>query len=158
WNFGVQRQLPFHTVLEASYVGNINRHLLELVNINMPTWGSMWDAANVDPTYTGANATDGTHTLPANFYRPMKGLDRWNLPEWGGTANYTPLQVTANRRMSKNLMFSVAYTFSKALGSADSIYYASAIPGQVRSSNYGRLSYDRTNSLVLHYTYNLPHP
>src|SRR5262249_53463616 len=47
WNFGVQRQLPFHTVLEASYVGNINRHLLELVNINMPAWGTMWDAANV---------------------------------------------------------------------------------------------------------------
>jgi len=64
--------------------------------------------------------------------------------------------VTANRRMSRKLTFTAAYTFSKALGTADSIYNASAIPGQVRSTNYGRLAYDRPQSLVLSYTYTLP--
>jgi hypothetical protein len=66
------------------------------------------------------------------------------------------LQVSANRRMSRKMTFGVAYTFGKALGTADSIYNASAIPGQVRSANYGRLAYDRTHSLVVNYTYTFP--
>jgi hypothetical protein len=81
-----------------------------------------------------------------------------NYPTWGGTANYNSLQVTATRRMAKNLTFQLAYTFSKALGTADSIYNSGAIPGQVRQTNYGRLAYDKTHVLVVYYSYNLPKP
>ena len=58
--------------------------------------------------------------------------------------------------MSRKLTFQLAYTFSKALGTADSIYNASAVPGQVRQTNYGRLSYDRTHVLVVNYSYSFP--
>jgi hypothetical protein len=101
---------------------------------------------------------DSTTTVNTNLFRPYLGIDRWNLPEWGGTANYNALQVKAERRMSKSLTFTMAYTFSKALGTADSVFNASAIPGEVRQANYGRLSYDRTNILVFSYSYWLPKP
>jgi hypothetical protein len=156
YNLSVQRELPYKIVAEASYVGNLNRHLDELVNQNMPAWGSMWLPQNQDPSFTGVNTLDGTHALPANFYRPMIGIDRLNYPTWGGTANYNSLQVTANRRAGRNLTLQLAYTFSKALGTADQIYNASAIPGEVRQANYGRLSYDKTHSLVVYYTYSFP--
>lgn len=154
WNATVQRELPFHIVMDLAYVGNINRHLYELVNINATAFGSQWLPQNQDPTATPPSL-DGTKALTANFYRPYIGIDRLNYGEWGGTANYNSLQSTVTRRM-KGLTFTGAYTFSKALGTADSIYNAGAIPGQVRSANYGRLAYDRTHSLVFSYTYSLP--
>jgi len=36
-------------MVEASYVGNLNRHLDELIDINMPAWGAMWLPQNQDP-------------------------------------------------------------------------------------------------------------
>jgi hypothetical protein len=156
FNLSVQRELPFKIMTEASYVGNMNRHLYELININTPARGAMWLPQNQDPSYTGANNLDGTHALPANFYRPLQGLSSMNYGTWGGTGNYNSLQVTAARRSGRHLTFQLAYTFSKALGTADSIYNASAIPGQVRQTNYGRLAYDRTHILVVNYTYTAP--
>jgi len=58
--------------------------------------------------------------------------------------------------MSSNLTFQLAYTFSKALGTADSIYNNSAIPGEIRQANYGRLAYDKTHILVVQYFLYLP--
>jgi Carboxypeptidase regulatory-like domain len=157
WNFTVERELPFQTVLSAAYVGNVNRHLMQLVNVNDPGWGSAWAPANQDPTANGGvGKNDGTTTISTNFFRPFVGIDRWNLMEWGGSANYNSLQMTATHRMTRKLTFTAAYTFSKALGTADSIYNAGAIPGLNRQGNYGRLSYDRTQSLVASYTYWLP--
>ena len=156
YNFSIQRELRLKILTEASYVGNLNRHLDELINQNMPAWGAMWQPQNQDPSFTGVNNLDGTHALPANFYRPMVGIDRLNYPTWGGTGNYNSLQVTANRRLARDLTFQLAYTFSKALGTADQIYNASAIPGEVRQANYGRLAYDKTHSLVVFYTYSFP--
>jgi hypothetical protein len=155
YNLTIQRELPFHVVADIAYVGNLNRHLLQLVDINAPAWGSSWLPQNQDPT-VATPKYDGTTSILTNFFRPYVGVDRLNLPEWGGTANYNALQATANRRLSRSLVFTAAYTFSKALGTADSIYNASAIPGEVRSANYGRLSYDRSQRLVLSYTYTLP--
>jgi hypothetical protein len=157
YNLSVQRELPFKIVAEASYVGNLSRHLFELINVNLAPFGSMWLPQNQDPSYTGVNTLDGTHALPVNFYRPMQGVGALNLGTWGGSANYNSLQVTARRR-ARNLTFQLAYTFSKALGTADSIYNAVAIPGMVREANYGRLAYDHNEQLVVQYTYTFPKP
>jgi len=60
--------------------------------------------------------------------------------------------------MTNNLTFQAAYTFSKAMGTADSIYNSSAIPGEIRQANYGRLAYDKTHILAVQYTYTFPKP
>ena len=148
--------MPFHTVVEAAYVANINRHLDNTQNINSVPFGSAWLPQNQDPSVTPK--FDGTTTVNTNLYRPYPSLDRYQLAEWGGTANYNSLQFTANRRMARNLTFGVSYSFSKALGTADQIYNSGDIPGNVRAANYGRLAYDRTNSMVISYTYTLPRP
>jgi hypothetical protein len=155
YNLSVQRELPYGIVTEASYVGNLDRHQFELINVNMTPWGSTWLPQNQDPSYTGVNILDGSHALPANFLRPDQGVSAVNLGTWGGSANYNALQVTAKRR-ARNLTFQLAYTFSKALGTADSIYNAVAIPGEVRQANYGRLAYDDNQVLVVQYTYTFP--
>jgi hypothetical protein len=78
------------------------------------------------------------------------------MTQWTGNSNYNALQVSANRRFTRGLQFGLAYTFSRALGVAsgdgDSLspYFSS------RSRNYGPLSLDRTNVLVINYMYDLP--
>jgi hypothetical protein len=152
YNLTVEREVPYHILVSAAYVGQITRHLIELVDINSPAFGSAWLPQNQNPSQTPAY--NGTTTVLTNLFRPYIGVANYNLAEWGGTSNYNSLQLTANRRMSQNLTFGVAYTFSKVLGTADSIYNSSANANQnIRATNYGRLSYDVTNNLVINYSY-----
>ncbi len=157
YNLTVEREIPYHILVTGGVCGQITRHLIELVDINSPAFGSAWLPQNQNPTQTPAD--NGTTTVLTNLFRPFIGVGNYNLAEWGGTSNYNSLQITANRRMSQNLTFGVAYTFSKILGTADSIYNSSANANQnIRETNYGRLSYDVTHNLVINYSYWAPSP
>jgi hypothetical protein len=57
--------------------------------------------------------------------------------------------------VAHGLQFGASYTFSKVLGSA-STYGASLNPFDIRHTNYGKLSYDFTNVMVINYIYQLP--
>ena len=72
------------------------------------------------------------------------------------SSNYNSLQVAANRRMSRGLMFGVAYTWSKALGigSGDKDKVTSYF--SPRSRDYGPLSFNRPHVFVANYSYDLP--
>jgi hypothetical protein len=153
YNVTVQRTLPFSVVLDAGYVGTIDRHLPLTVPVNEPGFGSAWLPQNQDPTMVAKN--DGTTTLPINFYRPYVGIGAIAMTNFGGTSNYNGLQISANHRMVKGLQFGASYTFSKVLGSASS-YSAALSPFDIRHTNYGRLGYDFTNVMVINYIYQLP--
>jgi hypothetical protein len=98
---------------------------------------------------------DGTTTLPINFYRPYTGIGAISMTNFGGTSNYNGLQLSANHRMSRGFQFGASYTFSKVLGAASS-YGAALNPFDLRHTNYGKLSYDYTNVMVINYIYQLP--
>ncbi|MFB3778456.1 MAG: carboxypeptidase regulatory-like domain-containing protein [Bryobacteraceae bacterium] len=162
YSLGVQKQLPFSFLLDVSYVGSLSRHLPYQLPWNTPPWGSAWLPQYQDPT-VAAPKYDGTTTLPVNFTRPYIGyggegtflLGGGYTSIFGGCANYNSLQISANRRMSRTLLLGVAYTWSKALGTADSLSTA-AHPTDTRKADYGPLSYDRTQILNVNYTLNLP--
>lgn len=93
WNFGVERELPSNTVLDANYVGSVGRHL---------DWGPV---TNVAPPGPGAVA-------PRQAYPYM-------LPQWFdqsvGNSRYNSLQVSLNKRSTNGLAFQVSYTLSKSI-------------------------------------------
>jgi hypothetical protein len=64
--------------------------------------------------------------------------------------------VAVNRRFRGGLQYGLAYTFSKALGVAESDYAVVSPYFPTRGRNYGLLSYDRTHALVLNFLYELP--
>jgi hypothetical protein len=170
YNFsaGLQRQLPSQILLDVSYVGTQSRHLLEPTPFNALSYGSAWLPENQDPALGRPVTTDGTTTLPANLYRPIPGYagglsspvfqSLIGMFSFGGSANYNALQVSANRRAGRGLQFGTTYTWSKALGTADTTCGFASCGHLIntRKINYGPLGLDRTQGLTFNYIYDIP--
>jgi hypothetical protein len=167
YSAGIQRELPFKVLLDASFVGSQSRHLVMLVPFNDLPFGSAWLPQNQDPTL-GAPKFDGTTTLPANLYRPYIGYVGPNtssfsnygyMNNFGGSSNYNALQIAVNHRTGKGLNVGMQYSWSKALGTASCTFGAGPCgitPGDLRAVDYGPLSFDRTQQLTFNYVYDIP--
>ena len=151
FSFGVQRQVGFGTVVDASYVGSLGRSLLYQYNLNPIPMYSRFDPAYKD-------TTTASSPLPDNFLRPYAGLGDINLRGFGAPSNYHSFQLAANRRMSDVLQYGLAYTFSKNLGvvAADFDNVSPYFPYMDR--NYGLLNFDQTHAMVINYAWTLPDP
>jgi len=136
-------------VIDASYVGSLSRHLFLRTNLNPIAMYSRFDPGNQDPTQPG-------RALPDNFFRPYAGYGDILQYQNSATSNYNSLQVAINRRYQSGLQFGVAYTYSKALGTASGDGTIVSLYFNVRGRDYGPLSFDRTQTLVFHYAYDLP--
>jgi len=142
-NLTIQRDIGFGTVVDFGYVGNFDRHAWEALDLN-----------NI-PKYAFGN--------PANLFlgRPINSnLLRTAYPGMGtvriysssrADLNYHAMQMSAKRRLSHGLQFGLSYTLQKALGTMSWDPYNKA-----REFYYGPLSNDRTHSLSINYSYNLP--
>ena len=104
FSFGIQRQLPWKLFAEATYVGTLSRHLLDEPDINQPSFDVLASVPS---------------TTSINTIRPYVGYSTIQQFESRATSNYNSLQLHATRRAGR-LMFTAAYTFSKALGTASS--------------------------------------
>jgi hypothetical protein len=148
FSLGVQHQI-WGTVIDVSYVGALSRHLFLRRNLNAIAMYARFDPNNRDPTQPSS-------PLPDNFFRPYQGYGDLNTYEFAGNSNYNSLQVAVNRRYRSGLQFGIAYTFSKALGVASGDGDVMSPYFDSRQRNYGPLSFDRSQTLVLNYMYDLP--
>jgi hypothetical protein len=100
WNVTLQHQLTPSTLLSAAYVGTEGTHLLAQNDINQPV--------------PGATAIASRRPFPT--FQSIVDSDTID------TSSYNALQVSAERRLARNLSFQLSYTWSHALD------YASANP------------------------------
>ena len=176
-SLSIQRNIGFGTVIDVAYVGTFGHHLLQETNLNTVPYFTTFQARAQDPSlYTTTNGVvpavepglpaayskagfnfSGSKALPANFLAPYVGWGSINDYAFFGSSNYNALQVSARRRISKNLTFNAAYTWSKAFGTA-SADFGLDNPYNTRAYNYGLETYDRTHLLSVNYVYNLPKP
>ncbi|HYL72760.1 MAG TPA: TonB-dependent receptor [Bryobacteraceae bacterium] len=156
FNFGIQREIGWGTVVDVAYVASLGRHLGENVQINTVPFGAQFLPQNQNPQ---------TNTpLNDNYFRPYPGYGTIPQQIFEGNSSYHSLQVTANRRFAKSLEFGVAFTHSKAMDYAegDSTTSASGTTNTVPTylnrvfRNYGLGVYDRPNVLTFHFLYDLP--
>ncbi|MCL5744796.1 MAG: carboxypeptidase regulatory-like domain-containing protein, partial [Acidobacteria bacterium] len=149
FSFGVQQRVWFGTVLDASYVGSLGRHLMWQKNLNSIPFGSLFDPANADPTNPKV-------ALSEAFLRPVTGYGDITMREWASSSNYHSLQLTANRRFSRGVQFGLSWTWSKALAynSSDTDPVSTFVP--VRVWNYGMPNFDRTHILKINWLWSLP--
>jgi len=109
WSFGVQRQLPWDSVPDVSYVGSKGRHIDNTVELNNP-----------DPGLSSLPTTP-QHRRPYQFITdglggPVRPISRIRWLDSGGNSWYQGLQVNYQKRLSKGLLANLAYAFSKAEG------------------------------------------
>jgi hypothetical protein len=148
YSAGIQQQLPSDIVLDVSYVGNISRHTWINQDINPIPVGARFNPANRDATTGGV--------LPDDFFRDYPGYTDVTAQLYGGTANYNSLQVKADRKFLNGLQIGAAYTWSRSLGVVSGDGEAVSSYLNAREYNYGPTAYDRTQSLVFNYWYDLP--
>jgi len=136
FNFMIQRDLGWATVLDVAYVGALGRQLPYTYNINAARAGG---DINGIPFNVAAY---GNRTAP--IYE--RGT--------GSNSNYNAFQMNLTKRFSKNLSMTMAYTFSKSLDRGSGL-----TPFQdnvnVRN-NYGLSDFDRTNVLTISHVWQLP--
>lgn len=172
-SLSVQRNLGFGTVIDVAWVSTQSRHLWQTRNVNATPFGFLFTRAAQDPTFFAGGVVpasdpsipqayrdaglsfDGSKALPANLIRPFPGYDTIQQREFVGSSNYQSLQVSVNRRFSRGFTFSLAYTFSKAMGTGDNDNNFTN-PYNTRLYDYRVLNFDRTHIFVASYVYDLP--
>ncbi len=143
-SFGIQQNVGFDTIVDASYVGTFRRHRLQTRQMNPIPMFSQYDPQYMDPwsPYSPKRAISDVNL------RPLKGLDAVTNGYFEGSTNYHSLQVTVRRAMRNGLSYGLAYTWSKTLSASPSPYW----PDKYR--NYGASGIPHI--LTLNYIYELP--
>jgi Carboxypeptidase regulatory-like domain/TonB-dependent Receptor Plug Domain len=147
FSFGVQTMIR-DTSVDVSYVGGLSRHLWINRNLNVIPMGARFVPGNIDTT-TGS-------PLPDNYLRPYLGWGDITSQEYAGTSNYNSLQMKLERRTRRGLQYGLAYTLSKALGVESTEYDAVSGYFPARNWSYGPISMNRSQALVLNYSYDVP--
>ncbi len=136
WNFAVQRALPAHFTIDMAYVGNHGVHTVTQYNLNAATVLGLGNAGL--PEY-GFNKRTASTTLLFGGFSSM----------------YNGLQVKIDRKFSTGLLMTTAYTWAKGMNyqtgdDGGLLYYINL------RRNYARADFDRTQTFVQSYIYDLP--
>src|SRR5262249_40991919 len=99
WNFTVERELFWKTVLSVAYVGSRGLSGWEVYDINQPAAGAI-------------QASPG---VAVNALRPYKGFAAIQEEESASSSRYNSLQISWAKRFSQGSTFSFAYTLSKSM-------------------------------------------
>jgi len=149
WNFTIDQDIGWKTILEAGYVGNTARHLYIENQIGAIPLGALF-APGTTALLPGASAC-ASGGCSFRYYQPFGSLD---ILHHVSTSNYNSLQVSARRNVTHGLTLLASYTYSKTLG------YSGAFNGTVdpfnSRLNYGLQGYDRPQLFNISYIYQLP--
>ena len=139
WSAGVQREIPFGLIVDATYVGRRGLYLQRERNINQLPLGVLPANPNVNIA----------------ALRPYKGYGVIRISENAGKSIYNSLQLSAERRYQNGLRVNVAYTLGKSEDNGsdkrnvlwntydDTIYW-------------GPSNFDRRHVVSISYIYDLP--
>ncbi len=147
WNVTVEQEFPSVGVLTLAYAGRRGIHLEEIVNVNQLQVGTRAD-------YGDASNPNPNLAINPDALRPYKGFSNINTATNGGSSNYNAFQANLRRRLTKGLLFGVAYTWAKSLdfGSSNGTNLPNAFD---RSINYGPSDFDLRHVFVANFVYNI---
>lgn len=121
-NFGVQRQFTRNLAVSINYVGTFNRKLPLYIDENAPIYDTSNPSINTTGNVNCRRPYDalpfGTGTKCANPAPGSKYMSNGYVIEDGQTANYHGLQVSVEKRMSRNFSVHGFYIWSQSLASA----------------------------------------
>jgi len=153
--FGVQQELGPATVIEVNGVGTLGRHLFWAEDPNRVVGGRQATNPKINPGTKGLlNPCTGTYVFKTPYINPCFAIMRtW---ETSVNSSYWSLQASLNRKFSKGLAFTTAYTWSHnldyrstwhALTSGGSATDVNAIGEAGYSEDPNHLNLEKGNSL-----------
>src|SRR5882724_7239479 len=139
WNFTVEREMFWKSILSVGYVGRRGLHLQRESDINQPT--------------TAVRAANPLVNL--NALRPYLGFGSIRQTDNVASSRYNSLQLAWNRRFTDGLMFGVSYTLSKSMD--DGSNQRDVVPDTYDTSMlWGPSEFDARHIVVINYLYELP--
>jgi len=169
----VQHQIKSNLIASAAYVGSVGRHEETFQggydrNFPLPVTAPSVAASgcfapkqtpsasyNFDPCINSGISSE-------NYTRPYQGYAAMDDEYDEGSSNYNALQTSATYR-SGPTQFSVAYTYSKALGTIGAHGTGGGTSQGTAAQNmynfhaeYGPPDYDFTNDITATWVYNIP--
>ena len=146
YNFTIQHQLQENLMIEIAYIGNGGRKLAYIAERN--------------PAIYGPGAT----TRDTNARRPHQGFASIGELQTAANSNYNGLQIELNRRFSRGLTFTIAYTYSKSIDEVltSSAFAVATQPNgpqnpKDRRADRGNGEYDLRQRWVSSFLYELPY-
>ena len=166
YNFTVDRQLPFGSMLEVAYVGNQSAHMATLGNTSNANYSLQNQNAiplgaffGPDPLVGGAQSgetiptqTIGGSSSLANQYRPYPNYAGVFVPHHTNWSNYNALQISLNKQRGA-LAIGANYTLSKALGVRGNYDTGNTADPVNANHDYGIVSFDRPQAFNITYSY-----
>jgi hypothetical protein len=143
YSFTISQRLPGKSLFEIAYVGNKSDNLLNngLGNFDVIPYGTLLK-------YPDPNNVD------VDSLRKYQNYQGITLRQHNVYQNYNGLQTSWNRQSGRSV-FTVNYTWSKALGIRGGGQGNTANQIDVRQ-NYGPLAYDRSHIFNAAYSYDFP--
>ena len=130
WSIGLQRELPWQLLIEATYVGARGQNLPVLRQLNavpkqyFSTSPTRDDATNNRLTQQVANpfvgllpgtGLNGATVARTQLLRPYPQFTSVQATETIGTSDYHALQTRVERRMAQGFTLQVAYSWSRTM-------------------------------------------
>jgi carboxypeptidase family protein len=143
WNFTVERQVASDVLVRASYVGSKGTHLNYNTDINAPL---------PSPTATADNE---------DARRPYSNFVQITQDTSGANSTYNALQLSVEKRFSRNFTVSANYTWSRSI---DPVSYSTDLDTINIINPYnlnayrGVSDFNVPHRLVLNYLWQLPSP
>ena len=155
-SFMIQQNVGWGTVLEASYVFNLSKHIWSQNQLNAVAPYSEYNVAFNNPNVAYLPANTSGKELSDNYFRPMPGLGNPVYNSLGENSAYNSLQITLRRNMTKHLSYGLAYTLSKNMNTGGG-YPTSVSPYfSDKFRNYGPTYSPSPQVLAANYVYEVP--
>jgi hypothetical protein len=176
-SFMIQQNVGFSTVVEASWVFNLRRHLPATTAINYmpmnsqynPEWVSPMTQYLLNPAKNGGltqNNASGLDLSANYFYGPslcagcVAGLGALNADNFDMSSDTNSLQIAIRRNMTRHLSYGLAYAFLKTMntfgngGSGNVGAHDPLFPDAVR--DWGPQYLPSPQTLTVNYVYEAP--
>jgi hypothetical protein len=157
WNLTIQRQITPNTVITLGYIGAHALHIPMGID----------DLDLVPPSYL-TTAPDGHLAFPIWKGAPPRINPNWGrMPStvWSDVSSYNALVVDFNKRLSRGLFFSGAYTWSKNIDQGSATFSSNETSNAsenpypfIARLNRGPSDYDIAHNGVINFTWTIPSP
>jgi len=164
YNVTLQHEFGSNDFLSVGWVGTQGRHLGHARDLNQIPDGAGIQTVPVLANQPNCDASGNCNVqnvlinqeFPPIYFAPYQGFNYLNWLEYSAISEYESLQLNYRHTLGHGMTFQTAYTWSHEIDTASMYVYNYGVDDTNQSRWRSNGDYNRSNVLVLNYTYELP--